>query len=230
MSTTTILPGRRATAVLLVTAAVLELIESVISPLHNTSTSSELVRLAAHQSAFTASVLCGMVAVLLFGPGFLGLAQSCAGTTPRLARFAGWTAVVSMTAFFGVRGIQAVQLASVRKGLDPHTAGRVIDGAASNPLGILVLLLFLGGALVGLISLAVAAWRSGFPRVPAVLLALFQFVDLALPGHYGTVLSHTVLLVALAWFATHLWAEPSGQPEDGAVVGEVDAGSRRVAG
>ena len=183
MSTTSILPGRRATAVLLVTASALEVAETVISPLHDGSTSSELARVAAHQGAFTLSVLFGMTAVLLFGPAFLGLADSCAGRTPRLARFAGWTAAVSMTAFFGVRGIQAVQLATVREGLDHHTAGRVIDAAGSNALGILVLVLFLGGAIVGTISLAVAAWRSGFPRVPAVLLALFQFVDLAAPGH-----------------------------------------------
>ena len=178
MSTTSILPGRRATAVLLVAASVLELTETVVSPLHNSSTSSELSRVAAHQGAFTFSVLCGMTAVLLFGPGFLGLADSCAGSTPRLARFAGWTAAVSMTAFFGVRGIQAVQLATVREGLDHHTAGRIIDAAGTNPLGIVVLLLFLGGAVVGTVSLAVAAWRAGFPRAPAVMLALFQFVDL----------------------------------------------------
>ncbi len=94
----------------------------------------------------------------------------------------------------------------------------------------MVLLLFLGGAVVGTVSLAVAAWRAGFPRVPAVLLALFQFVDLGLPGHTGTVVAHTVLLVALAWFATYLWADTSGETQDGAVVGEVDAGRRRVAG
>jgi hypothetical protein len=205
MSTTSILPGRRATAVLLVAASALELLETVVSPLRGGSTSSDLAHVAAHQGRFTVSVLCGMTAVLLYGPGFLGLADFCFTRTPRLARFAGWTAAVSMTAFFGVRGIQAVQLATVREGLDHHTAGKVIDAASSNPLGILVLLLFLGGAVVGTVSLAVATWRAGLPKVAAVLLGVFQFVDLALPGHLGTVLSHTVLLVALAWFATHLW-------------------------
>jgi hypothetical protein len=229
MSTTSILPGRRPTAVLLVTAAMLELAESLISPLQGGSTSSDLALVAAHQGRFTVSVLCGMAAVLMYGPGFLGLADSCASRTPRLARFAGWTAVVSMTAFFGIRGVQAVELATVRKGLDHHTAGRVIDAAGSNALGILMLVLFLGGAVVGTVSLAVATWRAGLPRVAAVLLGAFQLVDFALPGHLGTVLSHTLLLVALGWFATHLWAGTSGEAEDGAVVSQVDAGSRRVA-
>jgi hypothetical protein len=201
---TSILPGRRATGVLLVAASLLELIETVISPLGNSSTSSEMGRIAAHQGQFTISVLCGMVAVLLFAPGFLGLAQFCAGTVPRLGRFAGWVAAVSMTGFFGVRGIQAVQLATVRDGLDHGTAGRIIDDAGTNPLGVLVLVLFLGGAVVGTIALAVATWRAGLPRVPALMLGLFQFVDLAAPGHVGTILAHTLLLIALSWFAIAL--------------------------
>jgi hypothetical protein len=229
MSTTSILPGRRATAVLLVAAAVLELAETLVSPLQGGSTASEMTLVAAHQGRFTVSVLCGMAAVLMYGPGFLGLADSCVGRTPRLARFAGWTAAVSMTAFFGVRAIQAVQLATVRQGLDHRTAAKVIDAVGANPLGITVLVLFLGGALVGTVSLAVATWRAGLPKVAAVMLGVFQLVDLALPGHLGTVLSHTLLLVALGWFATYLWADSSGETEDGAVVGQVDAGSRRVA-
>jgi hypothetical protein len=229
MSTTSILPGRRATAVLLVAAPLLELIEIVLSPLQDGSTSSDLARVTALQGRFTSSVLCGMAAVILFVPAFLGLAGSCISRTPRLARFAGWTAVASMMGFFGVRGIQAVELATVREGLDRHTAAKVIDAAGSNPLGIAVLLLFLGGAVVGTLCLAAAVWRAGFPRVPAVLLAGFQFADLGTHSHLGTVLAHVILLVALAWFATHLWAEASGQPEDGAVVGQVDAGRRRVA-
>jgi hypothetical protein len=201
-----ILPGRRATGMLLVAASLLELTETLLSPLANASTSAEMARIAAHQGQFTISVLCGMVAVLLFGPGFLGLANICASTVPRLGRFAGWVAAFSMTGFFGVRGIQAVQLATVRDGLDHATAGKVIDDAGTNPLGALVLVLFLGGALVGTIALAVATWRAGLPRIPAVLLGLFQLVDLAAPGHAGTLLAHTLLLVAFAWFALALWS------------------------
>jgi hypothetical protein len=206
---TSILPGRRATGVLLIAASLLELIETVLSPLANGSTSSEMGRIAAHQGQFAISVLCGMVAVLLFGPGFLGLANVCADTVPRLGRFAGWVAAISMTGFFGVRGIQAVQLATVRDGLDHATAGKIIDDAGTNPLGALVLILFLGGALAGTIALAVATWRAGFPRVPAVLLGLFQLVDLAAPSHAGTILAHTLLLIALVWFAYTLWVPVS---------------------
>ena len=136
---TSILPGRRATAALLVAASLLELTETISSPLGEVSTSSAMGRIAEHQAQFTISVLCGMTAVLLFGPGFLGLANVCAPRVPQLARFAGWVCAVAMTGFFGVRGIQAVQLAMVRDGLDHPTAGKVVDDVGANPLGALVL-------------------------------------------------------------------------------------------
>jgi hypothetical protein len=117
-----------------------------------------------------------------------------------------------MTAFFGVRGIQAVQLATVTEGLDHHTAGKVFDAVATNPLGIAVVVLFLGGAVVGTVSLAVVTWRAGLPKVAAVLLGVFQLVDFAAPGHLGTVLAHVLLLVALCWFATSLWRPTTTAP------------------
>jgi hypothetical protein len=208
---TSILPGRRVTAALLVTASLLELTETVISPLGEGSTSSALVGIADHQTQFTITVLCGMTAVLLFGPGFLGLANVCAPSVPRLARFAGWVSAAAMTGFFGVRGIQAVQLAMVRDGLANPTAGQIVDDAGTNPLGVLVLVLFLGGALVGTIALAVATWRAGLPRVPAFLLGIFQLVDLGAPGHGGSILAHALLLVAMIWFATNLFAPSTGE-------------------
>ena len=207
-----ILPGRHATAVLVVAAPAFELTETLLSPLQDGSSSSELGLIAAHQGQFTVSVLCGMVSVLLYAAGFLGLANVCFARVPRLSRFAGWAAVVSMTGFFGVRGIQAVQLAMVDQGLDRQTGGQILDGAFANPLGALVLVLFLGGALVGTVALAVATWRAGLPRVPAVMLGGFQLVDLAAPGHAGAILAHAVLLAALTWFAVALWS-PSHSPE-----------------
>jgi di/tricarboxylate transporter len=223
--TTSILPGRRSTAVLLVAASLLELTETVISPLADGSTSSAMEGIALHQAQFTISVLCGMTAVVLFGPGFLGLANVCAPMHPRLARFAGWVSAVAMTGFFGVRGIQAVQLAMVQDGLANPTAGKIVDDAGTNPLGVLVLVLFLGGALAGTIALAVATWRAGLPRVPAILLGVFQLVDLAAPGHGGSIVAHALLLTAMVWFATYLWvprnwehAEADGRPVESNLV------------
>jgi hypothetical protein len=173
-------------------------------------------RIVEHQTQFTISVLCGMTAVLMFGPGFLGLADVCAHRVPQLARFAGWVSAVAMTGFFGIRGIQAVQLAMVQDGLDHPTAGKVVDDVGANPLGVLVLVLFLGGALVGTITLAVAAWRAGLPRVPAILLGVFQLVDLGAPGHGGSIFAHALLLVAMIWFATYLWGPGTAENAENA--------------
>jgi di/tricarboxylate transporter len=206
MSSISVLPGRRAAAVLLVAAPACELVETLVSPLHDGSTASEMGRIATHQGAFVVSVLFGMIAVLLFTPAFLGLADACFSRSPKLARVAGWVAAASMTGFFGVRGIQAVQLAMVRDGLDHRTGGRIIDHASSNPLGALVLVVFLLGSVVGTVALAAAAWRAGLPRIAAVLLVLFPFVDNGVSGHLGTLVAHVMLLVSLTWFATALWS------------------------
>lgn len=211
MSSTSLLPGRRATAVLLVVAPLLELAESVLSPLQDGSTSSELSRIAGHQGRFTASVLLGVAAVVLFTPAFLGLADACLARAPRAARIGGWVAAVSMAGFMGVRGVQAVQLAAVKDGMDRQTAGRLLDHTLTNPIGAVMLILFLGGTVIGIITLAVAVWRAGFPRPAVVLLVLFPVIDNAIQGNAGTVAAHAVFLVALGWFAVTLWSKTAAE-------------------
>ncbi len=209
MSSTSLLPGPRATAVLLVVAPLLELAESALSPLGDGSSASELGHIASHQGRFTLSVLFGLAAVLLYTPMFLGLANACLAKAPRAARIGGWGAAFSMAGFMGVRGMQAVQLATVEDALDPKTAASLLDHAFANPIGATLLVLFLGGTLVGIIALAIAAWRAGFPRPAVVLLVLFPIIDNAVQGPAGTIAAHAVFLVALGWFATALWTSVS---------------------
>jgi len=181
-----------------------EVIEAVLSPLKGTTTSADLGAIELAQGRFTIAVICGIVATLLYVPAFLGLANACLARSPRLARFGGCVAVASMAGFMGVRMMQGVELQAVRDGLDRHTAAELVDHVASNPIGIVMLALFLGGTVIGVVSLAVASWRAGLPRPAVVLLLVFPFVDLAAKGHAGAVVSHVVLLVALTWFAVGL--------------------------
>src|SRR4051794_39102079 len=150
-----VLPGLRTTAALLVLAPVGEVLEQVLSPLDGSSTPKDLTAIAAHQGAFELSTVIGVVATLLYMPAFLGLAQACLPRSRRLAPVAGWTAVAAMGGFMGIRMGQAVELSGLRHGLDRTALARTIDGAGSNPIGALMLVVFLGGALVGLVLLAV---------------------------------------------------------------------------
>jgi len=206
MSTTSILPGPRATAALLVIAPLGALLEAGFSPLRGGSTADDVQHIAAHQPLFVATVLVGLTSTLLFIPAFLGLADACRTASPRLAGFAGWVMVGAMCGFVAVRTLQSVELQSVREGLTPAVAARLVDHAGFGPIVAPLLVLFLGGALIGLVCLAIAAWRAGFPRAACVLLALFQIVDLAIPAR--PVISHLILLVALTWLAMTLWTHP----------------------
>jgi hypothetical protein len=209
--TTSILPSRRATAVLLVVAALGSVAEAVSSPLRGGSTADDLSHIAVQQSPFTASVLIGLASTLLYIPGFLGLAESCCSSSPRMARVAGWLLAGAMCGFVAVRTLQAVELQAVREGLELDTGARLVDHAGFNPIVAPLLVLFLGGALVGMTCMAVVAWRAGFPKVACVLLGAFQVVDLVIPGR--PLISHLVLLLALAWLGRTLWVRPpAGAP------------------
>jgi hypothetical protein len=222
---TTLLPGRAATAVLLTFAAVGEVVEATISPLDGTSTTKDLDAIAAHQGIFQVSVVIGLVATLLYLPGLLGLAQVCWAGSRRLAATAGWLLAGSMAGFVAIRLGQAIELAAVKDGVDHRVAASMIDHSTGNAIGAPILVVFLGGASVGLTLLAVAGWRAGLPKPACILLAVFQPLDLTIPQHPFPlpVVSHLVLLIALGWIAgtlrrpvQHIRLEPGVQHDDGA--------------
>lgn len=88
--------------------------------------------------------------------------------------------------------------------IDRPVAAKLIEHSFTTAVGAPLLVLFLAGTAIGVIVLAVATWRAGFPRPAVVLLVLFPVVDSVAKGHAGTVASHVVLLIALGWFATAL--------------------------
>ena len=213
MSRSSIVPGSRATAVLLVIATLGMVVEGLVSPISGGSAAGDLRSIAAHPGAFQLSVLVGTVATFLFVPAFLGLAQACLDRTPRLARVAGWTTAAAMAGFVGVRMGQAVELAGLRQGLGFHDLAATIDHASANWIGGPIFVVFLGGALLGTVLLGIAGWRAGLPKPACVLLAVFQVVDLVAPDRPVPV-SHVLLLVALGWIAVRLWA-PALEPVEG---------------
>lgn len=202
----------RAAVVCLVAAPALEVLEQVLSPLTGRSTTADLAAIDQHQGIFITSVLIGIVATALLVPAFAGLGSACLERTPRLARTGTAITVLSMMGFFAVRMAQGVELETVRRGLDRHTAASLVDGLTGNPVGGTILAAFLLGSAVGLVLLAVAAWRTGLPRPAAVALGAFPFADLALQGHLGTIAAHVLLLAATTWMAIALLHGPATRP------------------
>ncbi len=201
--------GERMLVGLLVAAPALEVVEQLLSPLAGTTTSADLASISTQQSGFVASVSIGVVATALYVPAFLGLAARCLGAAPVAARIGGFVAVGSMICFEGVRMVQGVELQLVRDGGPHHGAVAAVDGITGNAAGLMMLVVFLGGSVVGMVALAIALWKRGLPRPAVVLMGAFPVLDLALPGHVGTIASHALLLVALTWVAVALRGQPS---------------------
>jgi hypothetical protein len=202
--------SRSLLAAVLIAAPVCEIVEAVLSPLRGGSTTDDVRAIALHQSAFVATVLIGLLGTVLYVPAFLGLAGVIAGRSPVLAIVGGGLAVLSMLGFAGVRMAQGVELQAVRDGMGTAQVARLVDGVSSNPIGGVLLVLFLGGSLVGAVCLAVGVWRARVAPWPAAVLFLaFPFVDLLAPGQLGAVVSHVVLLAGLGWIGTALLRSPA---------------------
>jgi hypothetical protein len=196
--------GTTAVAVLLVAAPVLEVVEQAISPLTSSSTHADVLAISQHETRFVVSVLIGIVATLLFLPGLLGLAARTAGRAPVASRVAAGLVCIGFPGFMAIRLGQAVELQGVRDDLSPRTTANLIDHLGSNPIGLPIMICFLGGTVIGVIALGVAAWRAGLPRPAAVLVGAFGIIDDATDGVVPGWLSHVVLLVGLAWIAVAL--------------------------
>jgi hypothetical protein len=204
---TTLLPSPRVATTLLVVAALGDLTEAALSPLDGSSTLKDLGAIAAHETRFEVSVVLGLVATVLFLPGLLGLANGLMGASRRVAGTAGWLLGGAMAGFLAIRLGQAVELATIQTGGDRRDLAAAVDKAGSNVIGLPILLMFLGGATVGLVLLAIAAWNAGLPKAACLLLAVFQPIDFVMPEHPFPLgcISHALLLVALAWIARAVW-------------------------
>lgn len=205
----------RAIAGFLVLAAACDLLESVISPLTDSTTAADVSAISAHQGRFVLSVLIGLVGTLAYLPGLLGLAAITVRRAPWASRIAAGLALVGLAGWVGIRLGQAVELQGIRDGLPRSTTAGLIDHLGGNPIGSPITLVFLVGTILGMIAFGVAVWRAGLPKPAAVLLVLFPFADTGLEGFGVSPYAHALPLVAFTWIAVRLVqgsSEPAGLP------------------
>lgn len=137
--------------------------------------------------------------------GLLGVAQVTRWRAPRL------TAVATPLVVWGMWGFQNVLAMGFVTGtvapsvLGVDAAVRLNDSLVEHAGPVtLALVPHLIGSFVGLVLLAVAAWRSGvFPRTASVLLIAFLVWDFALPVA-GPLEPHPLLTVAWVWMGVTL--------------------------
>ncbi len=163
----------------------------------------------AHHGIYQAVWFGVMLSSIFLLLGFLGLAQITRWHTPRLTFVATGLTVWGMWGFGNVlAGTYVAQVITPDlQGVDP--AVKLIEDGYLKDWGMIAgsLAPHLIGSFFGILLLAIACWRSGFGRWPAVLLIAFLMWDFLLVP-VGPLEPHLLLLVALVWFGAKVARMP----------------------
>ena len=118
----------------------------------------------------------------------------------RLAYAGGVLLACGMVGLSAAQGFETLQFALAQDGrFDLTSLADAVDNLSSAP-AIAMVLLFIPGAFVGLLTLMVALWRSmAVPRGAVLLIPLFIITDLFLQQG---VLGHAIALVGAVWNAS----------------------------
>jgi hypothetical protein len=155
----------------------------------------------AHHGFYRVEWLAAMLGSILLLIGVLGLWQVTRWSTPKL------TVIGAVVLTWGISGqilseaatyTSQVVAAEVFGSADAERL--IAEGYLHDPGMIAgVLVPVIAGMFFGVILLAVALWRSAFPRVPVVLLALWPLWDFFGPSSLGLFTADLLLLVAGVW-------------------------------
>jgi hypothetical protein len=201
-------PTRWGAAFVLVIGPVLQVIEFLLESGAD-DPATRVAFWAAHPAPIGLALASGLLAV----PFLLGNAFILVALTRVHSRRLAWVGGAFMT--FGMVGLGAAhgyELAAyglTRSG-DLAAAASALTGDSLGLPGAVFFIMFLGGAALGTLTLATAAWRSPLvPRLVAVFLLAFAVLDFALGQG---IVSHLVNLLGFAILAVAVVARYSRQP------------------
>ncbi|GAA3814570.1 hypothetical protein GCM10022226_39300 [Sphaerisporangium flaviroseum] len=130
--------------------------------------------------------------------GRAAAAGTLAGASPRPA----WTGAILLTCAGAgqvvISGVEVISYVVGRSGrIDISAYSEVINSGSGPPMTAFTVM-FMGGALGGILAMMIALWRSGaVPRVACALMVAFQIVDLAGPPFPYTLIA----LAVFCWMA-----------------------------
>ncbi len=201
--------GRTLTGIMLVAAPALFLLATVVSPDTDSSNKRiELARIAAHKSAYLAGALLFFLGGLaLIGAG-IGLTHLFAGQ--RLGQAAGVMLSFGGAASVAFYAFTTVEYEMVNQpGLDRAQMARLVDKASNAASGLPIFVLFIAGLVLGMLVLAVAAWRSRIvPRWAALVIAVSGPLAFVSNGKALGIVSTAVVLVGLGSIGVELLLMP----------------------
>ena len=158
-----------------------------------------------HHALYQAVWFGAMASSIFLLLGFLGLAQLTRWHTPRLTVVATPLAVWGMWGFGNVLAGTYIAQVITPDVLGVDSGVSLIEDGYLEDWGMIAgsLAPHLIGSFFGILLLAVACWRSGFPRVPVALLIVFLVWDFALTP-VGPLEPHLLLMVALVWLGAYV--------------------------
>ena len=191
--------GRLAAAATLVIGATCQVIVFAVEPQHS-HTVDRLEWIAAHPDRANVAKLFDVLAMPFLIGGVLVYVLLSRQRSPRLAYAGGILLGCGMIGLSMAQGLETLEFGLAEDGrFDLKALAHRVDNLTTAP-GIAVLILFLPGALLGILTISAALWRSrAVPRGAVVLLPIFIVVDAplqqGLPGHL-------IALVAALWIAS----------------------------
>jgi hypothetical protein len=151
--------------------------------------------------------------------------------SPRIAYAGGILFGCGMVGLSAVHGYETLAYALAQDGRFDLTALADVVGAQSSTPAIVMLLIFLPFAFFGLLTSAVALWRSGaVPRAAVLLIVAFLVVDVFLIEGFGAPdwASHVFAFVGACWIASAVLlagrAGPSGETQRQVSLGKQNRG------
>jgi hypothetical protein len=187
-------------ASILVSGALLQVIEFLlVNPPDDNA--ARVAYWAAHPTQTGVSMASGLLAVPFLLGGAAVMVALTRGRSPRLA----WTAGAFMTlAMVGLAAIHGYELAAyglVRSGAEAAATAILNSDNVGLP-GVVLLVMFLGGAVLGTLTLAAAMWRSPYvPHIAVVFTLAFVVLDFAFGqgvlSHLANLAGFTIVAVAV---------------------------------
>jgi hypothetical protein len=177
----------------------------------NEETIDRLRWIAEHPDRANLAKLCDVLAMpFLIGTAFVYVLLS-RQRSPRLAYAAGTLLGFGLVGLSVVQGYETLEFGLAQDGrFDLTTLADAIDDVWIAPAIAMIVLLLVGG-FFGLLTMALALWRSGaVPRGAALLIPAFVLVDFILQQGLA---AHAIQFVAACWIAWALLRAPSAVPD-----------------
>ena len=193
--------NRWVAAALVTIGAALQVVEFVLEPAGQDTSKARVAWWLEHPDRMDWSQAAGLLAIPFLIGGFAVMVALTLRDSRRLSSVAAVALTFAMTGLAAIHGFELAARAAAESG-STGTAVSILDASDLGAPGIVLFVMFLGGALVGTLTVYVALWRSPYvPRLAVVLggafVALDLFLGMPVPGHLAALASGLVLAWAI---------------------------------